>query len=46
MIWVPRLQCRECKMSVDHIDPGDDYIRLHYETVRRYGTISVLARRE
>jgi hypothetical protein len=24
----------------------DDYIRLHYETVRQYGTISVLARRE
>jgi len=24
----------------------DDYIRLHYESVRQYGTISVLARRE
>jgi hypothetical protein len=24
----------------------DDYIRLHYETVRQYGSISVLARRE
>jgi hypothetical protein len=24
----------------------DDYIRLHYETVRQYDTISVLVRRE